>query len=390
MKKLLFTAIFISTIFTTTFAQFTTVSYDLERNWFNEGQPLPAEKSMIFKGMMPEGTEVVELSILSSKQQDELYSATWHKTTGDEMSLIIPFMLRASDKYDIQFDLFRAVTSVEQSKLVSNMIKMLDTYVDINVKGEKDIKLDKNVKKTVRDLNTVVSNAMNEYRTQKDNTSFEFSDMLAMKLEQLEDSNLSKDYVKGDSTVTRQLVRDLSRTDLVNSLKDQMHEEVAQMLNTDLYILEATRVVDNYLTTDKQNSIALNVGYGGVYLSGKWDNFTYGSSPYLGVAFPLGNSVLGSKFLSNSSVTIGVFLNNFEDAKGNEVRGLIVNRPLYAGLDYKLFKFIRINAGAAFLEGKTITEAIDEPGEFITTKNVMVRPYVGLSARIDLSIGLGK
>lgn len=390
MKNSILTAIFIATIFSTAFAQFTTVSYDLERNWFNEGQPLPAEESMIFKSMMPENTQVVELSILSAKKQDELYRSTWHKTSGEEMSLIIPFMLRSSDKYDVRFDLFRAVTSAEQAKLKKDMIMMLDTYVDINVTGEKEIKLAKSTKKTVRDLNEVVSNTMSEYRTKKDNTSFEFSEMLSMRLEQLQDSDLSKNYSKKDSTTTRAEVRNMQRTELVNALKMQMQEEVSQMLNADLFVLDATRIVDDYVTETKRNSIALNVGYGGVYLSGNWDDFTYGSSPYLGVAFPLGNSVLGSKFLSNSSVTVGVFLNNFEDANGNEVRGLIVNRPLYAGLDYKLFKFIRLNAGATFLEGKTVTENIDIPGDFITSKNVMVRPYIGLSARIDLSIGFGK
>ncbi len=390
MKNLILTAIFIATIFSTTFAQFTTVSYDFERNWFNEGQALPAEKSMIFKGMMPAGTEMVELSILSEKKQTELYKATWQKTSSEELNLIIPFMLRSSDKYDVRFDLFRAVTNAEKENLKNSMINTLDTYVDINTEGEKGIKLANGTKKTAKQMNSIVEAAMTEYRTGKNGQAFEFSELLNMKLEQLENADLDKNYTKGDSTITRKTVRTETRGAFVTSLKAQINEEINQMLNTDLYVLTTTRLVDNYNTESKQNSIAINAGYGGVYLSGNWDDFTYGSSPYLGLSFPLGNSVLGSKFLSNSSVTMGVFLNNFEDSFGNEVTGLIVNRPLYAGLDYKLFKFIRLNAGATFLEGQTLATNPQDLEMPIVTKNVIVRPYVGLSARIDLSIGLGK
>ena len=49
-------------------AQFTTVTYDVERNWFNEGRALPAEKSMILKGVMPDDTEGRNKYPFSKKQ----------------------------------------------------------------------------------------------------------------------------------------------------------------------------------------------------------------------------------------------------------------------------------------------------------------------------------
>jgi len=67
---------------------------------------------------------------------------------------------------------------------------------------------------------------------------------------------------------------------------------------------------------------------------------------------------------------------------------MIVGRPVYLGLDYKLFEFVRFNAGAAFLEKTEMIVSGAEAGQ--TNTKAFIRPFVGLSARIDLSIGFGK
>lgn len=152
--------------------------------------------------------------------------------------------------------------------------------------------------------------------------------------------------------------------------------------------LAISRYVDDYGTEKKQGFFSLSLGYGGVYLSGSWDDFTYDAAPYAGIAFPLSNSTIAPKFLRNSSVVLGAFLDNFEDEDGNEVTGMIVGRPFYAGLDYKLFEFVRFNAGAAFLEKTETITSGPEAGQ--TSTQAFIRPFVGLSARIDLSIGFGR
>ena len=386
MKKLFLAAIAVLISLCPNFGQFTTVTYDLDRNWFNEGQPLPAEKSMIFKGTMPDGTEMVELNILSSKRNDQLYKAVWQRLNNNEIAMTVPFKLRSSDEYDFRFDLFNATTQKERTKMLEELTATLDTYVDVNLTGEKNIKLLKGSKKTMKDLNSILENALSHFRSKTLDWQPAFSEIIHLKLEQLEKADLDKNYIKRDSASTKKSVRNTTRQELVSSLKDQAGREAKQMLDADLLVLTASRFIDDYTTVEKLNSLAVNVGYGGVFLSGDWDDFTYGASAYLGLAFPLGNSVLGSKFLSNTSVTLGVFLENFEDEDGNKVTGFLVDRPIYLGLDHKLFKFIRVNAGASFLEGTKVS-GVPDVGNSTT---VMVRPYIGLSARIDLSIGLGK
>ena len=101
--------------------------------------------------------------------------------------------------------------------------------------------------------------------------------------------------------------------------------------------------------------------------------------------FPLANSTLAPKFLRNSSLTLGAFLQDFEDTDGNKVTGFLVGTPTYLGLDYKLFEFIRFNAGATFLEKEKVGQMSDD-----ITSSLLVRPFIGLSARIDLTVSLGK
>jgi hypothetical protein len=388
MKKLALAIIVIMVFVCPNYAQFTTVTYDVDKNWFNEGQTLPAEKSMNFKGILPQNIERIEINILTSKGDNHLYQATAKKQINNEFSLPVNYKLRASDKYDFQIDFFKVLSEEKKSALKDQIIATLDTYIDVNLSGDKSIKLLKKPGKTVKEMNKIVEEALILYRSPVASWRPEFSQVVRLKLEQLDKSDLDKDYVKGDTSTTRHAVRQTARQQLVNELKAQVNRETEQLFDVEMLVLSESKMIDNYPTESKENGLSINVGYGGVYLAGNWENMTYGAAPYVGLAFPLGNSILGSKFLRNSSFTLGFFLEDFEDEKNNPVTGFLVDKPIYLGLDYKLFKFIRINTGVAFLEGTKHGDP-NNP-EVITGKKVMIRPFVGLSARIDLRIGLGK
>lgn len=363
-------------------AQFTTITYDLERNWFNEGQPLPAETDMIFKGNVPSSATRVELVILSSKKQEELYTAVWNRTNASDLSLSVPYKLRSSSEYDFLLRFFNPLSDPEKQQLRADISNTINAYLEVNLTGDKSIKLLKNSKKNLKEMNRILADIFVEYRSSIYAWEPAFSEIIQLKLEQMERADLKDDYSKTDTSNSQKQVIDQARNKLIGELKEQVDREVDQLIDRPLFILKDTRFIDNYATENKKNSLALNVGYGGVYLSGKVDNLNYGSAPYLGVAFPLGNQVLKSNFLSNTSLTLGVFLDNFEDANQKEITGFLIDRPFYVGLDHKLFKFIRFNAGAAFLE--------EQNDDMDQSRSILIRPFVGLSARIDLSLGLGK
>ncbi len=136
----------------------------------------------------------------------------------------------------------------------------------------------------------------------------------------------------------------------------------------------------DYPTENLMNTLAINAGYAGIYESGGVSDFKYYSGPFAGISFPLGNRVYNSNFLSNTSISAGVFLKNFETPELNKVSGPVIGLPIYASLGYRVLKFIRLQAGATLLE---------ETDQITDSKSVYLKPFVGISIEFQMWIGLG-
>ena len=240
--------------------------------------------------------------------------------------------------------------------------------------------LEKKEKKILNDLNEIILTVLKDYKSQDGNGFIGLSKIVEQKLEQI--NKVSFEKLLKDTTVAEQ--RD-NRSRFLNTqiteVQSVISTEVIQLMDKEWSKLTMSRYVDDFETERKKGSFILNVGYGGVYLGGNLNDLSYGSAPYLGMSLPFGNSALAPKFLRNSSITLGAFLQNFEDEDKNKIIGFLVDRPIYLGLDYKLFEFIRFNAGAAFLE-KIEEMPLDGAGEIQTNQQVLIRPFIGLSARL--------
>lgn len=373
------------------YGQYMTINYDLDKNYFNEGQPLPPEKPLMFTGLVPQGVDIIEISILPAKakgDKDRLYLASWKdfdNKANTNYSLAVNYRLKASNQYDFRLDFFQEIDPAVQKQLTEQIIDQVTAYLDANiqVKG-KSVSISRNEKKMVADLEEIITTALRDYRNQNDLGFSSLSGTVRQKLANLEAiafGKLSKDSTAQMEQAQRQNVV----TEKIIDLKNVIRIEVSELMSTPWSKLSISRFVDDYETEQKKGTFSLSLGYGGVYLDGKLDNLSYGSSPYAGLAFPLSNSTIAPKFLRNSSVVMGVFFNDFEDQNGNTVSGMIFDKPVYLGLDYKLFEFIRFNVGAVALEKSSAISGSD-----IVNKETFIRPFVGLSARIDLSVGLGK
>jgi hypothetical protein len=123
-------------------AQYATVTYEFDKQWFNEGQPLPVESNMIIKGSVPTSVSYIEIQILSAKNQ-ELYRA--QSPTGNNGAFAVPvnYLLRSGDKYNFRINLFEEMSSREKDNLRERTLATLNTYLDVNLKGNKSIKLRK-------------------------------------------------------------------------------------------------------------------------------------------------------------------------------------------------------------------------------------------------------
>lgn len=196
------------------FGQYTTINYDIEKNYFNEGQPLPAEKTLMFTGIVPQGVEIIEVSIFPSKakkDKDRLYLASWKDFDNNKntnYSLAVNYRLRATEKYDFRLDFFETISAGAQKDLTERIIDQVSAYLDANVsiKGN-NIANAKSEKKMVDELNEIVKGALHDYRNQNDIGFRGFSGVVRQKianLEQIDFGKLPKDSTANQAKSARQ------------------------------------------------------------------------------------------------------------------------------------------------------------------------------------------
>ena len=85
------------------------------------------------------------------------------------------------------------------------------------------------------------------------------------------------------------------------------------------------------------------------------------------------------------SIIFGLFVLDFEGPNNTRFSGPIFKRPTYVGASYKLFRFVHLNAGITFLED------INTAGQLAGIEsNVFIRPFIGVSAQINLWVDFSK
>lgn len=239
-------------------------------------------------------------------------------------------------------------------------------------------------------MNKIVWQALAYYRNDSEITFMGFSDVVTRSLKNLsgrklrdnEAGNLSSN--DGSKSENKAEGRANLYENRLGDVKKLVAQEIGQVLDMNLLIKTDTRTVEDHLTSSTPNVLAVNVGYGAVYLDNEGtDNINYVQSPYVGLSFPMGNSAFSSRFWTNSSLSVGAFINNFKDVQNNELTGPIFGRPYYVGYGYRLFRFVRLNAGATFLEDKTT------PSNNNVFNSFQIKPFVGMSVEINLWLGLG-
>ncbi len=357
-------------------AQFTTVTYDYEQNCFGDHQPLPAEQSLMITGLAPEQVDRVQVLIYNegAHTRDPLATGSWHRPTtqaakGTHFKVPIDYPLQTGKRYDILIHYYRPVSPTEATELHQALMQYLTAYVyQVFAVHGKKLRLTQKANEALQDLNDIVRSGLANYYFHTGNGFNGFSNLVYNELKHLQKVKLNKTTTASHEALLKQLCA-------------MLDQELRAVLNHRLSQLIDTRLLERYPVAKRKGYFALNIGYGSVLIEGNFDNLTYGQSAYAGLAFPLATSKLAPTFMRNASLTMGVYFKDFTTATGARVTGPVVGRPLYLGLDYKLFQFVRFNMGAAFLE--TAQQNGNE-----TTRTVFVQPFVGISAKINISLSL--
>lgn len=360
--KNLFTTCFILLFSSLAFGQYESVVFDYEMAYFNNGQALPAEQFMIFSGEISSEIEAVEISIFKPNGKKPLYAGLWQreKKKGTEsFRLPLNFRLEGSTSYDLKIVYFKSFGESGKRALEQRLLQKLNFSLDNKLSSKEKPAGEK----LLKELNLILEEGFQSLRNFEDIEASAFS------------SSFSQ-YLKATPLDSLNLL----------GMKELMKKEVENLLEKSWVITAKKREVQDYPTEKKANALALNVGYGGVLLSGQADNFTYGSAPYVGLSIPLSNRAHGSSILRNTSISLGAFTKNLEGPEDQVFSGPIFGRPYFAGLGYSIFRFIRFNAGAVVIEEKPEIIAGENPN--FDLNRIRVQAFIGLSAEIKFQVGL--
>lgn len=366
------------------FAQMVSITYDYELNRFTENEPLPAETSFLINGAAPENVTYVEVSIYTQQgreNREPLSTSSWKQPfdrTGNTFHVPISYKLQEDKTYDLGIRYFRPIDSTERVLLFEQLNKYLRAYLWQSFEIRKgEIRLVNSPKQTYKSMNTLVTDALQRYRGTVEPIFRDFSDIALLQLQQADGKEVKDPDFKQDTASLQDAL-----PVVYGNLQNILAGELKFALNKEIVVLTDQRYIDNYDTENRPGYFGLNVGYGASFFGGEVDNPNYDSGLYLALGVPLSTSRIAPKFLRNASLLAGVFVNNLEDDQQREISGPVLGRPYFLGLDYKLFSFVRINAGAALLERRKETNGSSE--------SVLIRPFVGISGKINISLSLDR
>lgn len=390
MKKILFSALALMIPFFG-MSQDKIVSFDYQNNIFNNHQALPENEYFTLQGTMPANVNMVQVLIYKNRKSEKpLYNYTWNRPLGNKsqsFNIPVTHKLRQNSEYDIVINYYSPLDNTGKVALKQAIRENLTAYLDAAIDVDnKRMSLSSNAVYMVKDMSKIVEGALTYYQNALPGQFIGFSDIIVNQLKAANsvkakdvahqfnpNANAGNEWSKYSKAVEKNII-------------DAAMHEVDPYLEGQMNILVDQRIVSQYPTEKSFNTIALNVGYGATYFSGGFSDLDYAHAPYIGLSFPLGN-YNRSKFLGNASVSIGVFLKNFQTADGVDLTGPIFGRPYFLGVGYKFLHIFRAQVGAVAL---STTQNNNGLNLNLNTSEMYVRPFVGLSAEINLWMGFDR
>ncbi len=345
-------------------SQVPTVIFQREIQGFDGGISLPAQKNFVISGDIPEIITKVEVKIYNDSRLEKLYySAGWSRGLADNSTIFkVPVnqLLRSNEEYTFVLKFYTGIEKNENIQIGDMLQNVISEYVNAQTRIKRTyLVFNKPPEAMLNELNAIVRAAFNDY----DVEIFSFSDIVTDKIKQIESSKI---VPEGE---------DLNTVNALSELKNLLNSEIGVFLPREINKLAYQTIVKDYPTQKLPNILGINLGYSATFI----DKTNIGYAPFAGLSIPLGNLAF-APFMSNISISTGIFLTDIQDENNQFYTGPVIKRPVYLGLGYRLYDFIRLNAGAVVLEKATVP----------STNVIYVRPYVGLSIDLNLWIGLGK
>lgn len=367
-------------------SQIKTVEYSAAKNQLNAGLPLPSEESFIIQGRIPSSVQLVTIEIFRSRKSvNDGYSYKWKTPYLQESELFELFItnpLRSNENYSINLRYYERASSEDMKDLRDAILSNLEAYIRANYEvSRRGLQTMSSQRVMINQLNEILYQGTFNYTHPLDQEFIGFSDVVRQKIEQTHNHRLRNAKFnilrKNDDDSKNEAIY---ANHLIDDLVALTQAEADQYLRANLLMLVEITNIDNFPTEKRPNYLPINVGYAGAYFGGDFNNFDYGTSPYVGIALPLGRRAF-TKFLGNASLSTGIFTNNMANSDGVSISGPLIGRPSYIGLGYSMFRIMRFNAGAVLTSSEVNNS---------TLENITLYPFIGFSLEFNLWLGLNK
>lgn len=359
------------------FAQKPIINLNLKAKNFNNGSDLPAEKNFDISINTNNNVDYINIKIYKKLTKDEFYNTTWQRSAGEVRTLaILPvnIKLRSATSYAFRILSYKSLKQSDKLKIASQISLSSKNFIESSiVRTEKGYDYKMSEERLNENLDDILASGLSNLEVPYGNKTNHYSDILKVMIKNLEDTKFKNMMV--DSS-------DLGYKKALEAINNQVDNELIHIMNSYAYVLTDVTEIDTYSTERTMNFLSVNAGYGGVYQSGNYNNVNYFDGLFAGVSFPLANYALNNSFMSKTSFSAGVFLNDFKIDNNSYLTGPVVGRPLYAALGYRFLNFVKISAGTTIVHEKNTL--------LNTTGNVEFKPFVGLGIEFDLWLGLKK
>ncbi|MBK8442607.1 MAG: hypothetical protein IPL35_03945 [Sphingobacteriales bacterium] len=376
-------------------AQYETILYDRERNLFNKGNELPAETNFIVNGEITQTTDMVQIEIFKAgKHRSPLYINRWTRSVtnkGNQFEIPVNYKLRSSNNYDFKLSNYKVADNKNKEAARKEIVQSMNKYLQSTfvAKGN-HLRMNKNRKTVLRELNTITKKGLSNHKSMYDMPFDGYSTIISQKLRQISKSEQAIDFKldikdkeqKEDKNMKKSTEKLLGANQQVEELNKILNEELGSYLKNDLYAFQGSSDIASYPVESTRNYLAVNVGYGGIYLNNDGTDVSTASAPFVGVSIPFSGSALAPAFFKNTAISTGVFITDLKDDNNQVMSGPFIKRPFYLALGYRALQFVRINAGATFIEQNKDNLSKD--------KEIKLKPFIGISAEINLSATLGR
>ncbi|MEB2775176.1 hypothetical protein SYJ56_07645 [Algoriphagus sp. D3-2-R+10] len=365
-------------------AQVTTVNLDLISSRLNGGKPLPAEEEFYIHGAIPEKIEMVKLLIYPTKKTSKSgYTYFWKSPFGYKdlsYQVFVADPLRSSTDYHLEFGYYQraGADQIEEVRMLihQNIKTYLGTVTTIKRGG---ISFSESDQLLLNNLTRIVDQGAYYFELPNGDKFPGFSDITRAKLEQRGKLKMGKAKFNIIGRNKEDNVRAVYANEYLTELENILFSEVDQYLSPNMLVRVDETVFQKYATEKTDNSLPINVGYGAISLSKGIPDQEFVMSPYAGFSFPLGNRTF-TRFMNNMSISTGFFLSgDMKNQLDEKISGPVLDRPIYVGLGYNFFRFIRLNAGGTFIT----TEQLGG------TRKESFQPFVGVSAEFNIWLGIG-